>query len=165
MFSRRKNDATSRAASVPASTVLGAGSRWQGEIRTGTTSLRVEGEVEGTILSEGQVTIAAGGLVRGAIHARRLAVMGRAEGVVKVEECLEILGAGWVEGEVELGTLVVDEGGTLVGSCVRHTLPPVEKAPVPLVPRKEDRTVDRYGHPASGTHDFTPAGRGPDWKF
>lgn len=165
MFTRRKNNGTSRAASEPATTLLGEGSRWQGEIRTGTGSLRIEGEVEGTVLSEGQVTVAAGGLVRGAIHAKRLTVMGRVEGVFKVGECLEILGAGWVEGEVQLGTLVVDEGGTLVGSCMRHTLPPLEKEPVPLVPRMDDRMVDRYGHPASGTHDFIPVGRLPDRKF
>jgi cytoskeletal protein CcmA (bactofilin family) len=170
MFGRAKNHGNSRAAAGAASTVLGQGSRWQGEIHMGPHSLRVEGEVEGTIQSEGHVTVAEGGLVRGAIHAKRLTVMGRAEGVFKVEGCLEILGKGWVEGEVHLGTLVVDEGGTLMGSCTRQSdpPPPVEREPVPLVPRRDERTldrVDRFGHTASGTHDFLPPGRGTDRRF
>lgn len=164
MFTRGNSNGISRAASEPASTLLGEGSRWQGEIHTGPGGLRIEGEVEGTILSEGQVTVAPGGLVRGAIHAKGLTVMGRVEGVFKVEGCLKILGAGWVEGDVQLGTLIVDEGGTLQGTCMRHAPPPVEKEPVPLVPRRDDRVADRHGHPASGTHDFPPAGRNSDRK-
>ncbi|WP_306590177.1 polymer-forming cytoskeletal protein [Geothrix sp. 21YS21S-4] len=173
MFGRAKINGTSRTAAAPAATVLGEGSRWQGEIRTGTTSLRIEGELEGTILSEGHVTIAPTGHVRGAVHAQRLTVMGRAEGVFKVAGCLEILGAGWVEGEVQLETLVVDEGGTLMGSCSQHTTAPsatapVEREPVPLVPRRDEWTPERperYAPSASGTHDFIPAGRIPDRRF
>jgi cytoskeletal protein CcmA (bactofilin family) len=121
--------------------------------------------MEGTILSEGQVTIAPTGVVKGAIHAQGLCVMGRVEGAFKVAGCLEILGTGWVEGEVELDTLVVDQGGTLQGSCAR-TLPPVVKEPLPFVPRRDERVPERPGHPASGTHGPSDAilpGRGPGW--
>jgi len=151
------------------STYLGEGSHWLGEIRIGPGELCIEGSLEGTVLSEGHVTIAATGLVKGAIHAKRLSVMGRAEGVFKVEGCLEILGTGWVEGEVELGTLVVDQGGTLQGTCTQ-ILPPLPKEPVPFVPRRDERVSERAserpGPPASGTHgaqDFPPPGRGPGW--
>jgi cytoskeletal protein CcmA (bactofilin family) len=79
-------------------------------------------------------------------------VTGRVEGIFKVEDCLEILGTGWVEGEVELSALVVDEGGTLQGTCIRRA-PAKPKDVVPFVPRKEDVLPDRYAHPvASGTH-------------
>jgi cytoskeletal protein CcmA (bactofilin family) len=100
--------------------ILGRASFWKGEIHTGTESLRVEGSVEGTIFSEGEVTIAPSGTVKGVIHAKNLIVIGYVEGVFRVAECLEIHGTGCLEGETEVGSLVVDEGGTLQGTCVRR---------------------------------------------
>ncbi len=110
---------------IPASaqaihTLLGKGTLWKGEIHTGPNSLRVEGTIEGTVHCEGEVTVAPSGVINGTIHAKHLIVTGRVEGIFKIEECLEIHGTGWVEGEVEVGALVVDEGGTLLGTCTRR---------------------------------------------
>ena len=103
-----------------------------GEIHTGSRSLRIEGTVDGTIHSTGEVSIAPGGLVKGTIFAKHLIVTGRAEGILKISECLEIHGTGYVEGDVEVGSLVVDEGGTLQGVCVRKDQQ--AKAPEPSTP-------------------------------
>ena len=100
--------------------IIGRASFWKGEIQLGTESLRIEGSVEGTIFSEGEVTIAPTGTFKGAIHTKNLIVIGYVEGVLRVAECLEIHGTGCVEGEAEVGSLVVDEGGTLQGTCVRR---------------------------------------------
>lgn len=102
-------------------TLLGKDTLWKGEIHAGPQALRIEGRVEGSIHSEGEVTVAPTGFVKGSIHAKHLIVTGRIEGTFKVVECLEIHGTGWVEGEVEVGALVVDEGGTLQGTCRRRT--------------------------------------------
>ena len=99
--------------------LLGKDVVFTGEIQTGARSLRVEGTVDGIIHSTGEVSIAPGGLVKGTIFAKHLIVTGRAEGTLKIAECLEIHGTGYVEGDVEVGSLVVDEGGTLQGVCVR----------------------------------------------
>lgn len=154
MFSLGSKPGTSRPAAEPICTLLGEGTRWQGEIHAGANGLRVEGTVEGTIISEGQVVVAPTGLVKGTIHSKHLTVTGRVEGIIKVSGCLEILGTGWVEGEVELGSLVVDEGGMIQGSC---QLPPRPKQqePVPLVPRRDERVQERFAPVAalnSGTH-------------
>lgn len=124
-------------------TVLGEGTRWTGDLVGGAEGLRVEGVVEGNLQCEGDVLVAASGLVKGTLQAHRLTVLGRVEGVLKVATCLEILDSGRVEGEVELGTLIVDEGGILQGTCVhRSTAPPVEKEPPPLAPRRDERFAD-----------------------
>jgi cytoskeletal protein CcmA (bactofilin family) len=99
--------------------LLGKEVLFKGEVHTGTRSFRVEGTVEGTIHSTGEVSIAPGGRVKGTIFAKHLVVTGRAEGTMKISDCLEIHGTGFVEGDVEVGSLVVDEGGTLQGVCVR----------------------------------------------
>jgi len=99
--------------------LLGKDVMFKGEVHTSSRSFRVEGIVEGTIHSTGEVSIAAGGLVKGTIFAKHLVVTGRAEGIIKITDCLEIHGTGFVEGDVEVGSLVVDEGGMLQGVCVR----------------------------------------------
>ena len=115
MFQSKKRPEPSQAIH----TLLGKGTLWVGEVRAGLNSLRIEGTVDGTIHSEGEVTIAPTGHVKGSINAKHLIVTGLVEGVFKIVECLEIHGTGRVEGEVEVGSLVVDEGGTLQGVCVR----------------------------------------------
>jgi len=122
MFSSKKRPDQSQAIH----TLLGKGTLWKGEIQAGQNSLRIEGNVEGNIQSEGEVTIAPSGEVRGTIEAKHLIVTGRVMGVFKIKECLEIHGTGYVEGEVEVGSLVVDEGGTLQGNCTRTGVERVE---------------------------------------
>jgi hypothetical protein len=81
---------------------------------------------------------------------------------------LEIHKTGWVEGQVEMGSLMVDEGGTLIGTC--QQLVAVKQAePVPFVPRKDERVPERFapvGTASSGTHgpapEFPPVSRGFD---
>ncbi|HJV88772.1 MAG TPA: polymer-forming cytoskeletal protein [Holophagaceae bacterium] len=107
-------------------TILGRDMIFKGEIIAGGKSLRVEGTVDGSIQSEGEVIVAPGGLVTGQVLAKHLVVTGKVKGTVKTTECLEIHGTGFVEGEVEVGRLVVDEGGILQGTCIRRDEP---KAP------------------------------------
>jgi cytoskeletal protein CcmA (bactofilin family) len=123
MFSSKKRPDSAQAIH----TLLGKGTLWKGEINAGQNSLRIEGNVEGNIQSEGEVTIAPTGEVKGTIEAKHLIVTGRVLGVFRIKECLEIHGTGYVEGEVEVGSLVVDEGGTLQGNCTRRGVERLEK--------------------------------------
>jgi hypothetical protein len=94
-------------------------------------------------------------------------VTGRVEGIFKVSDRLEIHKTGWVEGQVEMGSLMVDEGGTLIGTC--QQLVSKQAEPVPFVPRKDERVPERFapvGTISSGTHgpvpEFMSVGRGFD---
>lgn len=116
VFSRKSKPA----AAPVVHTILGKDMLFKGEIQAGERSLRVEGTVDGTIHSSGEVVVAPGGLVTGTIVAKHLVVTGKVKGTVKTSECLEIHGTGVVEGDVEVGSLVVDEGGTLQGNCTQR---------------------------------------------
>jgi cytoskeletal protein CcmA (bactofilin family) len=129
----------------PVTTILGAGTRWQGELNAGTGTLRVEGELDGMLSCEGTVQVEVEGHLKGTTQTRHLTVTGRVDGIIHVAERLEILRHGWVEGEVDMGTLVVDEGGTLQGNCTRFE-PAKAKEPVPLVPRKEEVAWAEFPH-------------------
>jgi cytoskeletal protein CcmA (bactofilin family) len=154
---------------APATTLLGEGTRWIGELQAGCGSLRIDGDMEGTLVSEGTVLVEAGGKVSGTIQARNLLVTGRVDGMIHVVERLEVLRHGWIEGELEMGTLVVDEGGTLQGNCARLT-PMGAKEPVPLVPRRDEaakveampgNSLDAISDPRpSHGRPVAPSGRG-----
>jgi cytoskeletal protein CcmA (bactofilin family) len=162
MFSHSQTKGKARSqGSQDLRTVLGEGTRWLGDVLAGPEGLRIEGTLEGGIQCQGDVVVAATGLVKGTIQARRLSVRGQVEGVLKVETCLEILGSGRVEGEVELGTLVVDEGGILQGTCVHRSAAVPEKATGPIAPRRDERFPDR-GLPVPGGPDPIPPSRGFD---
>ena len=135
MFSSKKRPEQAQAIH----TLLGKGTLWKGEIQAGQNSLRIEGNVEGNIQSEGEVTIAPTGVVRGTIQAKHLIVTGRVEGIFKIRECLEIHGTGYVEGEVEVGSLVVDEGGTLQGNCTRRGVEKAADKTEKAVPEKAEK--------------------------
>ena len=136
-------------------TLLGKDTTWKGEIHSGPSSVRVEGIVEGSIHSEGEVTIAPTGRLIGAIYAKHLVVTGRVEGVFRITECLEIREKGWVEGEVEVGSLVVDEGGTLLGTCTRHGVQPNKDALELKIQAKPDPKAD-WKLDIMTTPEYTP---------
>lgn len=143
MFSHSQSKGKARSqGSHDLRTVLGEGTHWTGDILAGPEGLRVEGALEGNIQCQGDVVVAAVGFVKGTIQARRLTILGRVEGVLKVETCLEILDSGRFEGEVELGTLIVDEGGVLQGTCVHRSAASAGKEPAPLAPRRDERFAD-----------------------
>ena len=75
-----------------------------------------------------------------------------------VAECLEIHGTGWVEGEVEVGSLVVDEGGTLQGTCTRKGAKEKPEKDLPPAPHRRDERT------ATGPTAEFAAGRGLDRK-
>ena len=142
MFNRSQtNGGKKTEANQAVHSLLGKGTLWKGDIHSGPNSIRIEGTVEGSIFSEGEVTIAPTGLIKGTIRAKHLIVTGKVEGVFKISECLEIHGTGWVEGEVEVGSLVVDEGGTLQGSCTRKGARPKEAG------KEAGREMDPKGKP------------------
>jgi cytoskeletal protein CcmA (bactofilin family) len=139
MFSSKKRSDQAQAIH----TLLGKGTLWKGEINAGLNSLRIEGNVEGDIISEGEVTIAPSGDVKGTIEAKHLIVTGRILGVFRIKECLEIHGTGYVEGEVEVGSLVVDEGGTLQGNCTRRGVERMEKLEKLEKPEEKEKEKDK----------------------
>ena len=133
----------------PIHTLLGKDTLWQGEIHAGNLPLRIEGTVEGTVHSVGEVTVGPTGSITGTVKAKHLIVTGKVRGVLDIKECLEIHGTGCVEGEVTSGSLVVDEGGTLEGTSIRRG-----HKPETVQAKKGNETKPL---PATGPWDKEPA--------
>ena len=96
-------------------TVIGRGTLIEGTIRV-SGRVQVDGQIDGTLLAEGPVSVGPSGSIVGEVSAHELAVGGRVEGKVNVREHLHVAPNGICRGEVRYGSLQVDRGGVLDGS-------------------------------------------------
>lgn len=118
-------------------TVIGKGSEVKGDIRS-TTSVRVDGRLEGNLHTSGDVIVGESGVVVATIEAASVLVAGEVQGQIKASARLELAASGKVRGDVETPILVVNEGGRLDGNCAmsgeRPQLSERTREPVPSGP-------------------------------
>jgi cytoskeletal protein CcmA (bactofilin family) len=94
--------------------VLGSSAVFKGEF-TFEGDARIQGLVEGTISSKGEIRIDQGGHVKGNIHAATISVDGKVEGDLIATERLELLAHAEVRGDLTTKSLVVVQGAAFVG--------------------------------------------------
>ena len=96
-------------------TLIGRGTLIEGTVRV-TGRVQVDGQIDGTLLADGPVSVGPSGSIVGEVSAHELVVGGRVEGKVNVREHLHVAPNGVCRGEVRYGSLQVDRGGVLDGS-------------------------------------------------
>ncbi len=97
-------------------TIVGKGTEVKGDLK-GSGSLRVDGRVEGTIQTTGDLIVGEGGVVVADVQAASVLVAGEVQGQVHATARLELAASGRIRGDVETPILVVNEGGRLDGKC------------------------------------------------
>jgi cytoskeletal protein CcmA (bactofilin family) len=90
-------------------TLVAANAVWEGKLRS-EGDVRVEGVVQGEIVTTATLVIAEQARVMGTIHARNVLIGGEVEGDVFCDERLEVLPGGSARGQINSGILVVHEG-------------------------------------------------------
>ena len=81
--------------------------------------LRIDGTVDGEIISEGLVTVSQRALIKGKIQARDLIIHGTVEGEVQCSHRLELAQSGALRGKATTVKVAVEEGATFDGEL--HT--------------------------------------------
>jgi cytoskeletal protein CcmA (bactofilin family) len=80
--------------------------------------MNVEGEVEGVIQIDGCLTVAPGGRVRSeSLSCRDARIAGSVEGPLTVYQTLLIASGGAVAGDIAVGELLIEQGGSFDGTC------------------------------------------------
>jgi cytoskeletal protein CcmA (bactofilin family) len=97
-------------------TVLGAGCRIQGDV-TVRGSVRIQGELEGSLAATGEVEIELGARIHGDVRAERARVAGRVEGDVKVRDDLELRQGAHLRGDVHARSFRIQDGAIFQGNC------------------------------------------------
>jgi cytoskeletal protein CcmA (bactofilin family) len=116
-------------ASAAGTTHIAPGAKITGQVN-GTSDLVVDGELEGQVRLDSNVTIGAEGKVQGDIVARSVRIGGRVVGNVQGHEKVEILPTGRLEGDVAAPRVVLAEGAFFKGK-VEMTGKPATAAPAP----------------------------------
>jgi cytoskeletal protein CcmA (bactofilin family) len=106
----------SRPVGVPADlgAYLGPGTRINGKLHFDGPAT-IEGEVEGEIVAQANVTVGQQATVKGKISAASIVVQGKVLADVQAEKRLEIQPPGSVVGEVTTQSLVIGDGAILEG--------------------------------------------------
>jgi cytoskeletal protein CcmA (bactofilin family) len=129
-------------------TVIGKGTVIEGTVRV-SGRVQVDGQIEGTLLAEGHVSVGPSGSIVGEVVADELAVGGRVEGKINVREHLHVAPKGIARGELRYGSLQVDRGGVLDGSTAHGeetgTLQTVRGEPSSEPPPLPGRTAQVTG--------------------
>jgi cytoskeletal protein CcmA (bactofilin family) len=102
------------AASAAGTTHIAPGAKVTGQVN-GTSELVIDGELEGQVQLESNVTVGAEGRVKGDITARSVRIGGRVVGNVQGHEKVEILPTGRLEGDVAAPRVVLAEGAFFKG--------------------------------------------------
>ena len=118
MFSSKKPKTTS---SSMINTIIGDNSKIEGLLLT-SDSTRIDGLLQGKILSESSVIIGEHGVIRGDIKAVDILIAGTVYGNIRAESKIEITGTGRVLGDMFTKTLVIDEGASFKGNCTMDVM-------------------------------------------
>lgn len=102
-------------------TIIGDNAKIEGVITT-MDSTRVDGNLEGKILSESSVIVGESGTVRGDILAVEILVAGTVYGNLTAKEKIELTSTGRVLGDMVTKTLVIDEGASFKGNCTMEVM-------------------------------------------
>jgi len=106
--------------------LLGAGTRYEGKLFFD-GRVRIDGDFEGEVLSEGLLVVGEGATVRGTVRVGTLIVRGgTVEAEIHASELVELHAPARVRGDIYTPALFIDKGVVFDGSCVMGEVHPLE---------------------------------------
>ena len=112
--SGRNGESPVAPAPPPAPTVLGAGSKFVGDL-FGDEDVVILGSLEGKVRVDRRITIGPGGSVVGDVAGRSVVVAGKVEGQILATERAELAATASVTGSVRAPKVIIAEGAQLQG--------------------------------------------------
>ena len=116
--SKKKNEVVSTGT---INTIIGNNSKVEGLLEASDPT-RVDGLVQGKILSKSSVIVGEHGVVKGDIIAIEILVAGTVYGNLKAEQRIELTETGRVLGDLVTKTLVIDKGASFKGNCTMEVM-------------------------------------------
>lgn len=115
MFATKKDDFAPRYDKVD--TLIAKGTVIKGNVEAD-GNIRIEGCIEGEIKTDGDVVLVETGKVIGNIDSSNAHISGRIEGNVKAKSQVHLTSSSIVDADMEVSSLVVDEGAVFTGRCI-----------------------------------------------
>lgn len=96
--------------------MIGSGTKIIGNVETN-GDIRIDGEIEGNVISKGKVVIGSNGKITGEVHCVNAELSGIIQGVIKVSELLSLKNASKLIGDIFTTKLSIEPGAKFTGSC------------------------------------------------
>ena len=97
-------------------TIISRGVKIEGKI-TSSGNIRIDGEIQGDIFSESNVTIGEVAKVKGQINANVITIGGKVSGIVRAKDKLILDSKSNLKGDIFTKNLVIEEGAKFDGKC------------------------------------------------
>lgn len=109
--------------------LIGAGTKFVGDIETN-GDLRVDGVIEGNIISKGKLVLGTNGTIKGTIKCANAELLGNFDGKMEVQELLSLKSSAIFKGEMTTNKLSVEPGATFIGNCTMSDKKPSVAEPI-----------------------------------
>lgn len=120
-------------------TTISEGTTLEGQIKI-EGDIKIEGSVKGTVTSKGRVIISSTGKVDGDIICQNAEIAGHVLGKLKIADILFLKGAAQIDGDINTGKLVIENGVKFNGNCTMGA--PIQQAAPPKVETPIKTTVE-----------------------
>lgn len=115
MFSKNKNMAKGNDLDGASRNHIAQGTRIKGDIETD-GDLRIDGTLDGSIVSKGKLVVGNSGKITGEIKCQNANISGAVDGTMCVGEMLTVSASGKFSGDLTYGKMAVEPGAQLEGS-------------------------------------------------
>jgi cytoskeletal protein CcmA (bactofilin family) len=164
MFSSNKKEASkSKTASImPAAAShslnsLVQGARVEGSVRS-ESDIRVDGAIKGKLICDAKVIIGPTGQIDGEIKCKNAVIEGKFEGLLVVEELLNVRESATINGEVSASKLIVQSGAIFNVNCTMGAAAAKKAAFAPPTPTSNDSVNKDSGNEKDKFAKPKPAG-------
>ncbi|MCU4163126.1 bactofilin family protein [Carboxylicivirga caseinilyticus] len=95
---------------------IGSGTKIKGDIDTN-GDIKIDGTVEGNLVSKGRVLIGQNGVVKGDVKCANCDIYGNFDGKIEIAELLSLKASSKLTGDVKTGKLSIEPGAIFTGTC------------------------------------------------
>lgn len=112
---------------------IAQGTIFEGDLKS-EGDFRIEGVIQGTLITKGKVVIGNTGKIDGSLSCKNADIEGGFKGKLTVQETLSLRATARVEGEVETGKLAVEPGASFNAHCqMKHSVKELKAEPKPTI--------------------------------
>jgi len=112
--------------------IIGPETKIVGNIETN-GDIRIDGNIDGNILSKGKVVVGSNGLVKGEISCSNAEIAGSLNGKITVGDLLSLKASSKVFGDIKTGKLSIEPGAIFSGTCAMGASPGI------ILPKEEKK--------------------------
>jgi cytoskeletal protein CcmA (bactofilin family) len=100
----------------PAINIIRKGTQISGDI-TCSGDIRIDGNLKGTLISEGKVVVGESGIIDGEVTCKNADISGGINAKISVKELLQLKSTANILGDINTNKLSIEPGANFTGSC------------------------------------------------